>query len=80
EHVAAVSGVSVRRTKIAAFTISSVYAGLAGGMLTIFSSFIHPDNFSFAPIVLLLSMLVVGGMGSMPGTLIGVIVIGILPE
>jgi len=80
EHVAAVSGVNVRRTKIVAFTISSVYAGLAGGMLTLFSSFIHPDNFNFAPIVLLLSMLVVGGMGSIPGTLIGVVVIGTLPE
>ncbi|TQN62436.1 branched-chain amino acid ABC transporter permease [Agrobacterium tumefaciens] len=80
EHVATVSGISVRRTKIAAFTISSTYAGLAGGMLTIFDSFIRPDNFGFAPIVLLLSMLVVGGMGSLPGTLVGVAVIGLLPE
>ncbi|UOM36559.1 branched-chain amino acid ABC transporter permease [Acuticoccus sp. I52.16.1] len=80
EHVAAVSGISVRRTKIAAFTISSAYAGLAGGMLTMFNSFIHPDNFGFAPVVLLLSMLVVGGMGSLPGTLLGVVVIGLLPE
>lgn len=80
EHVASVSGISVRRTKMAAFVISSVYAGLAGGMMTIFNSFIHPDNFGFAPVVLLLSMLVVGGIASIPGTLLGVLIIGMLPE
>jgi len=80
EHVAAVSGISVERTKIWIFVISSAYASIAGSMLVVFNSFISPDNFTFAPAVLLLTMLVVGGMGSIPGVLIGAFVLGLLPE
>lgn len=80
EHVAAVSGIGVARTKIWVFVISSVYASIAGSMLVVFNSFISPENFTFAPAVLLLTMLVVGGMGSMPGVLIGAVVLGVLPE
>lgn len=80
EHVAAVSGISVARTKIWVFVISSVYASIAGSMLVVFNSYISPENFTFAPAVLLLTMLVVGGMGSMPGVLIGAVVLGVLPE
>ncbi|MHC0054632.1 ATP-binding cassette domain-containing protein [Actibacterium sp. D379-3] len=80
EHVAAVSGISVRRTKLWAFVISSVYAGVAGGMLVVFNSFISPENFTFAPAVLLLTMLVVGGMGTVPGVILGAVILGLLPE
>jgi len=80
EHVAAASGINVRGTKAWAFAISAVYAGVAGGMYTLFQSFVNPDVFSFHQIVLLLSMIVVGGLGSLPGVLIGVGLLGLLPE
>ena len=80
EHVASVSGVNVRRTKAWAFVISSAYACIGGGMLVVFNSFIDPENFTFAPAVLLLTMIVVGGMGTVAGVVIGAIVLGILPE
>jgi branched-chain amino acid transport system permease protein len=80
EHVAAASGVDVRATKVWAFAISAVYAGVAGGMFTLFQSFVNPDVFGFGLIVLLLSMIVVGGLGSIPGVLIGVALLGLLPE
>ncbi len=80
EHAAAASGIDVRRTKIAAFAISAVYAGIAGGMFTMFQSFVNPETFGFAQIVLVLSMVVVGGLGTLPGTLIGVVLLGLLPE
>jgi branched-chain amino acid transport system permease protein len=80
EHVAAASGVNVRSTKAWAFAISAVYAGVAGGMYTLFQSFVNPEVFSFHQIVLLLSMIVVGGLGSLPGVLIGVGLLGLLPE
>ncbi|WP_238368460.1 branched-chain amino acid ABC transporter permease [Mesobacterium pallidum] len=80
EHVASVSGIDVRRTKAWAFVISSAYACVGGGMLVVFNSFIDPMNFTFAPAVLLLTMLVVGGMGSVAGVVIGSLTMGILPE
>ena len=80
EHVAAASGIDVRATKVWAFAISAVYAGVAGGMFTLFQSFVNPDVFGFGQIVLLLSMIVVGGLGSIPGVLIGVALLGLLPE
>jgi branched-chain amino acid transport system permease protein len=80
EHVASASGIDVRATKVWAFAISAVYAGVAGGMFTLFQSFVNPDVFGFGQIVLLLSMVVVGGLGSIPGALIGVVLLGLLPE
>ncbi len=80
EHVATVSGIDVRRTKVWAFVISSTYACIGGGMLVVFSSFVDPQNFTFAPAVLLLTMLVVGGMGSVAGVVIGAVIMGLLPE
>lgn len=80
EHVASASGIDVRSTKVWAFAISAVYAAVAGGMYTLFQSFVNPDVFGFHQIVLLLSMIVVGGLGSIPGVLIGVALLGLLPE
>jgi branched-chain amino acid transport system permease protein len=80
EHVAAASGIDVRGTKVWAFAISAVYAGIGGGMYTLYQSFVNPEVFGFGQIVLLLSMIVVGGLGSIPGVLIGVALLGLLPE
>jgi branched-chain amino acid transport system permease protein len=80
ENVAAASGIDARRTKVAAFAISAIYAGIAGGMYTTFQSFANPEVFGFNLIVLILSMNVVGGIGTIPGVLIGVAVLGLLPE
>jgi branched-chain amino acid transport system permease protein len=80
EHAAAASGIDVRATKIAVFAISACYAGIAGGMFTMFQSFMNPATFGFSQIVLVLSMIVVGGLGTLPGTLIGVAILGLLPE
>ena len=80
EHVAAASGIDVRRTKIAAFTISAFYAGVAGGTYTLFQSFVHPDGLGVWTLVLVLTMVVVGGSGTIGGVILGVILLGILPE
>lgn len=80
EHAATASGIDVRATKVIVFSISAAYAGIAGGMFTTYQSFMNPENFGFAQIVLVLSMIVVGGLGTLPGTLIGVVLLGILPE
>ncbi|MCC6473507.1 MAG: branched-chain amino acid ABC transporter permease [Burkholderiales bacterium] len=80
EHAAAVSGIDVFRTRIWAFVISGTYAGVAGGTFALFQSFVNPEAFGFSQIVLVLSMVVVGGLGTLPGPLIGAVLLGLLPE
>jgi branched-chain amino acid transport system permease protein len=80
EHVAAASGIAVKRVKITAFVLSAVYAGIAGGMFTLYESYVNPDVLGVAQLVLVLTMVVVGGPGSILGVLLGVVLIGLLPE
>ena len=80
EAVALASGIDVRRMKVFAFGISGFFAGVGGGMLPLFNSYVHPDSFGLEGLVGLLTMIVVGGMGSVSGVLLGVVVIGLLPE
>jgi len=80
EHVAAASGIDVKRTKMAAFVISAVLAGIAGSAYTLFQSFVNPDVLGLEQLVLVLTMVVVGGSGSIAGVLVGVALIGLLPE
>jgi branched-chain amino acid transport system permease protein len=80
EHVAAASGIDVKRTKVLAFTISAFYAGVAGGAYTLFQSFVHPDGLGVWTLVLVLTMIVVGGSGTVGGVILGVTLLGVLPE
>lgn len=80
EHVAAASGIDVQATKVIAFTLSAVFAGIAGGTYTLFETFVNPDVLGITQLVLVLTMIVVGGTGSLVEVLIGVVVIGLLPE
>ncbi len=80
EHVAAASGIDVRRTKVVAFAVSGVFAGLAGGTFTLFQSFVNADVLGASQLVTVLTMVVIGGSGSIPGVLLGVLLIGLLPE
>lgn len=73
-------GVNVNVVKRVAFMISSAYAGLAGGLYTTFSSFIHPESLGFQTTVLILIMVVVGGIGSVRGAIAGAIAFGLISE
>lgn len=80
EPAALALGVNVRRTKVVAFTLSAVYAGLAGGVFASFSSFIHPDSLGFTTTILVLTMIVVGGLGSIAGAVMGALILGLIQE
>ena len=80
EPLALASGVDVKRVKVLAFTISGFYAGIAGGMLPLFQSYVHPDTLGLEALVVTLTMVVVGGLGSLGGVLIGTAAMGLLPE
>jgi branched-chain amino acid transport system permease protein len=80
EHVAAASGIDVKRTKVTVFAISAIYAGIAGGMYTLFHSFVNPELVGVDGLVVLLTMVVVGGSGSIAGIVLGVVLMGLVPE
>jgi branched-chain amino acid transport system permease protein len=80
EIAAEQSGVDTTRTKLLAFMIGAVYAGLAGCLYASSIRFISPDSFSGTQAILLMTMLIVGGMGSIAGCVVGAVALTILPE
>src|SRR5208283_5273996 len=72
EPVALASGIDAKRVKVIAFGVSGIFAGAAGGMLPLFNSYVHPDSFGLETLVVVLTMVVVGGLGSVWGVLAGV--------
>lgn len=73
-------GINVRSMKQSAFAISAAFAGVAGGMYTLFVSFIHPESLGFQATILVLTMVVVGGIGSVRGAVAGAIAFGLISE
>jgi branched-chain amino acid transport system permease protein len=80
EIAAEQSGVDTTRTKLTAFMIGAVYAGLAGCLYASSIRFVSPDSFSGVQAVLLMTMLIVGGMGSIAGAIAGAFALTFLPE
>ena len=80
EIAAEVMGVDTTRSKVIAFALSSVYAGVAGALYSHLFGYISPDAFDFRVSVEIVAMLLVGGTGSTIGAAIGAIVVTFLPE
>jgi len=80
EVAAAVMGVNVPVYKAGAFTVSSMYAGLAGVFLALAFSRIVPDSFGFLVSIDFLVMVVLGGLGSIGGAVAGALVVSALPQ
>lgn len=77
---AEVMGVNLFSYKLQAFFIGCVFAGIAGGLSAQYYSFANVEQFPFFDSVWLLGMLIVGGMGSVSGTIYGVIAIKLLQQ
>ena len=80
EIAAEAAGVDTVKVKMLAFAMSSMYAGVAGGLYVSTINYVSPDLFSNAQAVLFFTMLVVGGTGSAAGAVIGTAVLTALPE
>jgi branched-chain amino acid transport system permease protein len=80
EGAGAAMGIDVVRFKVLAFTLGSAGAGLAGSLYAHFLTFIMPVNFGFAQSIVILSMVVFGGIGTLRGPIVGAVVLGALPE
>ncbi|MDR2199356.1 MAG: high-affinity branched-chain amino acid ABC transporter permease LivM [Deltaproteobacteria bacterium] len=73
-------GVNRAGAKLTAFTLGSTWAGLAGVVFASQISFINPQSFTFMQSVMILSIVVLGGMGSIPGVVCGAVILILLPE
>ncbi|WP_076592975.1 branched-chain amino acid ABC transporter ATP-binding protein/permease [Herminiimonas arsenitoxidans] len=73
-------GLNPLTIKTAAFVVSAMLAGLAGGLFAPLSAFVTPDSFGFMQSILFVLIVVVGGAGSVAGPLVGALIVGLLPE
>src|SRR5512133_1031466 len=80
EDTTRVLGVDVPRFKLAAFAIGTALAGLAGALYANNLKFISPDSFGFVESMTVLSMVVIGGIGSVLGVTAAAIVLSLLPS
>ena len=80
ETAARITGINLERYKARAFGISAFYAGIGGSLLAHYTNFIGPDNFTIVHSIVFLAMIVVGGLGSIPGSILGGVFITWIPE
>jgi ABC-type branched-subunit amino acid transport system permease subunit len=80
ETAAACFGVEVARWKIAAFTLGNALIGIAGGLSAMMVGFIAPNNFTFQESLVLVSILLLGGLGNLAGLAVATLIVVCLPE
>ncbi len=73
-------GINVTRYKLQAFAIGAAFAGIAGAFFASKMTHVSPESFTFLESVMVLCMVVLGGMGSLPGVIMGAIILILLPE
>jgi branched-chain amino acid transport system permease protein len=79
ETAAAVMGVNVQRYRATAFLVSSMYAGLAGVLYALSITNISAESFQFDLSILFLAMIIIGGLGSVVGAVVGAVFVTALP-
>jgi branched-chain amino acid transport system permease protein len=81
DEIAAEScGINTTLYKIQAFVMGSFMGGIGGGLYAHYMTYINPQDFGFMKSVEILNMVVLGGMGSIPGTMLGTFVLTLAPE
>lgn len=73
-------GIDKVKTKLTAFALGATWAGMAGVIFAAKTTFINPASFTFLESAMILSIVVLGGMGSIPGVIIGAFILILLPE
>lgn len=81
DEVAAVAmGINTRNIKLLAFAMGAAFGGLGGGLFVAFQGFVSPESFTLMESIMILCMVVLGGMGHIPGVILGAVLLTILPE
>lgn len=73
-------GIDVTAYKMLAFAVGAFFAGLAGSFYAHYTSFIDPHTFSFTESIAILAMAVLGGLGSINGSILGAVILTVVPE
>lgn len=77
---ASVMGIDSTRIKVTAFVVGSLFAGIAGGLFAHFEAYLHTNSFGFLRSIEVIVMVVLGGSGSITGSVAAAILLTILPE
>ncbi len=77
---AEIMGINLFRYKLAAFAVSSFYAGIAGGLWVSFMKIVTPEHFPLSLSIQYLAMVIVGGLGTVLGSIFGAIFMTLVPE
>lgn len=80
EQAAQASGIFVLFYKVLSFVIAAFFAGVAGSVYAHFISFVSPDAFTLKFMIEILFMIVLGGLGSVPGAILGAAIVALMPE
>ncbi len=80
ELAAKAMGINTRNIKLLAFAMGATFGGLSGGLFAAFQGFISPESFTLLDSIMILCMVVVGGMGHVPGVVLGAVLLTALPE
>jgi branched-chain amino acid transport system permease protein len=80
EIAAKAMGINTRNMKLLAFGMGATFGGVSGSMFAAFQGFISPESFSLQESVMVVAMVVLGGMGHLPGVILGAVMLSALPE
>ena len=73
-------GINVRNVKLLAFALGASFGGVSGAMFAAFQGFVSPESFSLTESISVLAMIVLGGLGHIPGVVLGAVLLALLPE
>jgi branched-chain amino acid transport system permease protein len=80
EIAAQAMGINLRNMKLLAFAMGASFGGVAGGMFSAIQGFISPESFGLFESIIVLTMVVLGGMGNIPGVILGAVLLSVFPE
>lgn len=80
EIAAKAMGINTRNIKLLAFSMGASFGGIAGAMFASFQGFVSPESFSLTESIAVLAMVVLGGIGHIPGVILGGVILASLPE
>ncbi len=80
EIAAKAMGINVRNIKLLAFSLGATFGGVSGAMFAAFQGFVSPESFTLNESIIVLAMIVLGGLGHIPGVVLGAVLLSIFPE
>jgi branched-chain amino acid transport system permease protein len=80
EIAAKAMGINTRNMKLLAFGMGATFGGVSGAMFAAFQGFVSPESFSLMESVMIVAMVVLGGLGHLPGVILGALMLAALPE